>query len=444
MSKNLSLQELLSTNLSPNIADEETLKSISDNVNKTYSDIVNHEKWKEYNKKHMSGEPEEPVVGVRYGIKIEKDNPDPYNRITYMYDAVGMTPARMDYTNGKFNYGSWGDAWFVKDNKPVMLNYDGTEAYELNPNDYSKKADGSSSDIANTSFGGNAMSRIPLVYVSMYEDSTYEYYSVSNIKYDDTYVAIAHTKEDGTIKDNVYLAMFQGSNISSKLRSISGTTNIYEKTADVEITYAKANGTGWYTRTWGQRMLINILLMIMSKNDNSQEAFGQGLTKTYDSSASPTYGMKTSGQLNDKGQFFGYNDETHAVKVFHIENWWGNQWERIAGLINDKGTLKATFTGPYNLDGNGYANTGISFTTSKNGWQKDTKATKLGRFPITYSGSSSTYTCDYCYVYYSSEVDYAYVGGACDNGSSCGAWYVYLLYEASDSGWSIGASLSFL
>ena len=36
MSKNLSLQELLSTNLSPNIADEETLKSISDNVNKTY------------------------------------------------------------------------------------------------------------------------------------------------------------------------------------------------------------------------------------------------------------------------------------------------------------------------------------------------------------------------------------------------------------------------
>ena len=129
----------------------------------------------------------------RYGIKINKENPNPYDRVEYIYDAVGMTPARMDYENGKFNYGSWENVWFVKDNKPVMLNYDGTEAYELNPNDYSKKLDGTSSDISNTSFGGNAMSRIPLVYVSMYVDSAYEYYIVSNIKYDDTYKAIAHT-----------------------------------------------------------------------------------------------------------------------------------------------------------------------------------------------------------------------------------------------------------
>ena len=381
----------------------------------------------------------------RYGIKIEKDNPDPYERITYMYDAVGMKPVKMDYVNGIFDYGSWENVWFVKDNKPVMLNYDGSEAYELNPNDYSKKADGSSSDIANTSFNGNAMSRIPLVYVSMYEDSTYEYYIVSNVKYDDTYQAIAHTKEDGTIKDNVYLAMFEGSNISSKLRSISGTTNIYRQRPSTEITYAKANGTGWYTRTWGQRMLINILLMIISKSDNSQEAFGQGNANS--SGSSPTYGLKTSGQLNNKGQFFGYNDETHAVKVFHIENWWGNQFERIAGLINDKGVLKATFTGPYNLDGTGYTNTGISVTTNYTEYQKDTKATNLGRFPITYNGahgSSSTYTCDGYYVKNGSEVYCAYVGGSCNLSSHCGAWHVDLYSTASYLGYDVGASLSFL
>ena len=38
-----------------------------------------------------------------------------------MYDAVGLTPAAMDFTNGKFSYGDWSDKWFVTDNKPLML-----------------------------------------------------------------------------------------------------------------------------------------------------------------------------------------------------------------------------------------------------------------------------------------------------------------------------------
>ena len=152
--------------------------------------------------------------------------------------------------------------------------------------------------------------------------------------------------------------------------------------------------------------------------------------------------MKTSGQLNNKGQFFGYNDNTHAVKVFHMENWWGNQYERIAGLINDKGTLKATFTGPYNLDSNGYTNTGISFTSNPNGYQKNTKATNLGRFPISNGGSSSTYTCDYYHVNYGS-VYYPIVGGDCSSGFTCGSWCSDLS-PTNYAGWVIGASLSFL
>ena len=39
----------------------------------------------------------------------------------YLYDAVGLTPAAMDFTNGKFSYGDWADKWFVTDNKPLML-----------------------------------------------------------------------------------------------------------------------------------------------------------------------------------------------------------------------------------------------------------------------------------------------------------------------------------
>ena len=69
-----------------------------------------------------------------------------------------MTPAHMDFQNGVFDYGDWKNAFFVRENRPVMLNPDRTVAYELNHNDYSKKLDGTASDIYNTATNLNAMS----------------------------------------------------------------------------------------------------------------------------------------------------------------------------------------------------------------------------------------------------------------------------------------------
>ena len=54
---------------------------------------------------------------VRYGIKISKTESNPKNRVTYLYDAEGMTPAAMDYTNGVFNYGSWEGVGFAAPDK---------------------------------------------------------------------------------------------------------------------------------------------------------------------------------------------------------------------------------------------------------------------------------------------------------------------------------------
>jgi hypothetical protein len=41
-----------------------------------------------------------------YGIRIDKQDANPDTRVTYLYDAVGMTPAYMDFVGGSFNYGS--------------------------------------------------------------------------------------------------------------------------------------------------------------------------------------------------------------------------------------------------------------------------------------------------------------------------------------------------
>jgi len=82
------------------------------------------------------------ITKVHYGFKINKSTENSNNAVSYMYDAATMTPAHMDYEKDEFNYGSWENAFFVKDCYPVALNLDGTEAYKLDPNDYTKKLNG--------------------------------------------------------------------------------------------------------------------------------------------------------------------------------------------------------------------------------------------------------------------------------------------------------------
>ena len=116
-------------------------------------------------------------TGARYGFKREKANSSPTSRITYILDAVGKTPAKMNYTSGLFEYGSW-EAFCNAAARPVMLKYDGTVDYELDHSDQTKKIDGeTASDVANVSYAGNAMVEFGSAFkwVKRYEDSTHEY-----------------------------------------------------------------------------------------------------------------------------------------------------------------------------------------------------------------------------------------------------------------------------
>lgn len=214
--------------------------------------------------------------GVRYGYRIKKGEGDPSARVEYLYDAVGLTPAKMDFTNGTFSYGDWADKWFVTDNKPLMLKSDGTVDYYLNPNNYALKEDGTASDVANTSYDGNAMASIPLCYVYRYEDGEYEYEIVSDVQYDENYKAYAHTRADGTIANAFYWSMFGGSGSATKIRSLSGQSLAAKLTAENEIAGAKANGSKWYIHSWSQHELIRTLCVLMGKSTDTQSVFGNG------------------------------------------------------------------------------------------------------------------------------------------------------------------------
>ena len=391
-------------------------------------------------------------ASVTYGFFIDSSVSDSDNAVTYLEDAIGMTPAAMGAST--FDYGDWENAFFMP--KPCMLKSDGTVDYYLNPNDYSKKADGTASDIANSNYDGNAMMEFPKIWYKFAGGTNTGdgYFYVSNTQVDNDYHCWCNIDANNNEIDHFYMAIYNGTG-TSKLRSLSGVTLNSSSgnggtTATQETTRAQANNpTGkqmWYIDQWCDRLLINALLVLMSKSLNSQGKFGQGIV-TGSQTAKESY---VTGSLNTRGLFYGdISGQSTAVKVFGIENWWGLTFRRTAGCINASGTLKikltwgtadgSTTTG-YNEDGSNYISNG-SVCTSSNYITK-MKFDQYGYMVNTVnSNTSSTYYQDY-YYYYSSGTKYLLVGGDSGRGSDAGAFYFALSDAPSNARWNCAAALS--
>ena len=373
---------------------------------------------------------------VRYGIKISKSDSGKASRVTYIYDAVGMTPAAMDFSEGTFNYGSWGNVEFVKNNYPCMVKYDGTEDYKLSPNDYTKKEDGTTaSDVANTDYAGNAMAAFKGGWLCQYETETDEYIIWSNVKYDDGYNAYHRTAPDGVIREGFYRHIYKPTLVDGKARSISGAEIMGGFTAQQERQLCKANGEAWEQSTWQQWNYIICLLKIMAKTDDLQAAYGYG------NCDSNTWKPLPTGTLNGKGQFYGSRSINQQVKVFHTEALWGDKWERLAGLIVDNGIVKVHTHGEYNFTGEGYKSIYRYMANDFDyGFVDGTVMTPYGRFPVSFNGSRHAYTADYGAID-TEIVSGPLVGGRCGDGLGCGA-SVFLNGTASAAGWRIAPGLS--
>lgn len=376
--------------------------------------------------------------GKRYGFRREKAESNPSDRITYLFDAEGMTPAAMNLSTSQFNAGSWQE--FIDEvARPVMLKTDGTVDYELDHNNPTLKLDGTASDITNTSYNGNAMVEFRTwKWVKRYEDTNYEYVIFSNTQFDEDYHAYAHTNANGIIQDAFYWGMFKGSNVSNKLRSIGTGSAMVSQTRATEISYATANGDGYYIIYKSGWEYIADLLTLISKSDNSQAVFGKGRCGNNQT-------VRALGSLKDKPAFWGNNSNgSDDIKVFWIEGFWGNAWEGMAGLINNKGKILAKMTPPYNATGDGYIDSGATPSGTSGGYISTHLLTnETGWIPIAASGSETTYLCDGL-IYDNSQVDYALICGNYNHSGYCGSRCIRLDELASYTGASICSRLSFI
>lgn len=398
-----------------------------------------------------------------YGFHINSNESDPSAAVTYLVGAIGATPAHMDFTNGVFDYGSWKDAFFMP--RPCMLKYDGTVDYYLDPNDYSKKEDGTASDVADDTYGGNAMmewgqngKKIWYKIVPDANDDTSASIYIADHQADEDFRAWSFINNQGNLVSHFYTPIYNGSiDENGKLRSVSGKTYsqlCQSKTSAQEVTAAELNNPStdklWYTEVYADVTLINLLLILIGKSLNCQAVFGNGVQGQASSASS----MVSTGTLDDKGLFFGYNDNTHAVKVFGMENWWGNQWRRYAGHVmidyvnkykmtrgrQDGSTLDDYKQSSTVSDYSGYL---IGATSpSSNGYVKKMKFDENG-FQTYEVGTATTTTYWSDYWYQNSGLRYAVRGGYCSlSAGSVGPFYVYLYYSPTSAHWYIGSAPS--
>lgn len=389
---------------------------------------------------------------ICYGMHIDGNESDPSAKVTYLRDAVGMTPAKMNFSTGVFSYGSWGNAFFIP--RPCMLKTNGSVDYYLNPNDYTKKINGSSSDIANTSYDGNAMMewgkdgrRIYTKIVPDENDSTSASIYIANYKEDDNFHDWCFKDKNGRDIPHFYTPCYEGSlDTSNKLRSLSGQTLMKSKTASQEMSYAKANGSDYNIEVFSDFQLISFLLILMGKSTDVQSLYGLGMSEnSWDESL-----LLKSGTMNTKGLFWGENTGKKGVKVFGMENIYGNQWRRILGLILDHSMIKyklteSTIDGStvtsYNIDGSGYISVSDSAPVgTSGGYIKFMKFTVDGMFPKEASGSSNTYFPD-AYWFNINQINLACCEGGLDNSRRVGLC-VALSNTPSLAAWGIGAGLS--
>ena len=403
-----------------------------------------------------------------YGFHLDGTESNPASMISYQVQYNGAnvknydySPAAVNLTTGAMNPGSWNltDDFFIP--RSCMLKYDGTVDYYLDENDESKKADGTASDVANTSYGGNAMMEWgrdgKKIWMKIVPDSTPTNgatFYISDYQVDSGFHAYNFYDPDGNLIDHFYTPKYNGSLIDGKIRSLSGQTPCNNITVHNEANYAAANNmhnkNEWAPEEWVDRILINVLLMMIGKSSNTQAVFGAGYT--YGTLSSASY-LAASGTLNGKGQWFGSttkNDKTKGVKVFGMEHWWGNIWRRMLGLLNVQGTIKykltysqvdgSTQTG-YDFTGAGYKTVSDSTPSGNTGaYVSVSTFTPDGIFPKTTSGSATTYYCDG--LWYNNSITGIAAGGGPLSDTLCGSSALLLNYAYADTAFYIGASLS--
>lgn len=400
-----------------------------------------------------------------YGFKVDSTKATGNVDYHVKYDGTNVEnydfePGYMNFSTDTWIWGSWtGEEFFMP--RPVLIKQDYSEKIYLNPDNLALDEDGNdvSSMLTGATDGYNAMmewgrngKKIWYKLVPESDDATYTCY-IADKQLDNDFHAWSFYDANNVLGDHFYTAIYKGSTVGSALRSLSGKTPNNTEAGATQITRAKANNKNgetyaWYIDVYADRVLINLLMMLVIKSTNS-DVIGYG---NYTGGSSASNLMQT-GQGNTKGMFYGKQSNS-VVKVFGMEQWFADSWRRLAGLILNGGSLlyKLTYGTADGSSAAGYIESDsapsnylasgktIATNLSSSYIMKHSALSKGALLATTFGGSNGNYYSDACWS--STGVKYARVGGNCVDGSACGAFALYLTDALSVSSWAYGAALS--
>lgn len=401
-----------------------------------------------------------------YEFYIDEGLSNPDEMVVYEGSTTGAVPISIDKTvspsPAAIRWGSWRDAFFMP--RPCMLRSDGTVAYYLDPEDYTKKEDGTASDVSSLAFDGNAMMEFPLVFMSVVKRGERIHIKIADQKLDDTFECFPCLKADGTHAAAFYMPIYEGYLTAGKMRSIcvangkcnSGTNQ------STQVTNARANGDGWDVTTQAQEDLIKALGVMVFRTTDIPSACGGGRSVTASSAQIVFGGGNAFGMFGGK-----FDGSWTTTKFFGMENWWGHINRRVLGcvILDSEWLVKMTRHGG---DGTGvndyiwsdvgsdyagkYVSTGIHLPTTYSAAYitemagefeaeatEKTSAVFLPRSAV--GGGSAVKYCDALYT--STGLKGVLFGGSANAGAIAGPFYVSATSAPSYAAWYYGASLSY-
>ena len=278
----------------------------------------------------LSGSPQAYRVMT---VIIDQSNSNPETCITYADDATSMTAGSSEWDSFFGHY-------------PCLLK-DGVEVGRLNLNNFAQFEDGTNADITSGS-AGDVMIAFPKLGYKISTSGDVVTVSMTDNPNADGYCYLAHTRGT-TVKDVFYLGAYKGYVTSSKLRSLSGKTPTVNTTIGDFRTQAQSNGSGYDQSAFNQLIFRQCMYLLKYKNLDSQTAVGYGYANGNSSSAS-------TGGTNTKGMDYGETTGKLQMKLFGLEDFWGNVYEFIDGIFSDSSRNILTATENFNDTGNGYTN----------------------------------------------------------------------------------------
>lgn len=363
--------------------------------------------------------------GKTYTVRINTTDSNPETCCVYLDDAADMTKGSSD----------WDSMPIFNSIKPCMFK-NGKVAYYLNPNDYSKKANGAAAKLDGSD--GDVMVEFDKFAYRIYNDGGYTYVTISNdadtIASDTRFKFLPFTRENEGDRSKIYIGAYHGVVVNGKLRSISDSAPTVNMTIGNFRNAAQANGAGYEQFTFYQMTMLQCLYLIRYGNLNSQAALGAGRV------SAP--GPAVTGGTNTAGMYYGdVDDQTAQVKFAGVEDFYGSVADFIDGAYCDNDCHALVATNNFNDEVTGYKDLGAISSGGSNGWMSSIWGnTELGFIPKEFEGSNSTYFSDQAGVHLGC---FAYFGTFFDGESYGGAFFLGLSAPADYFVQFVGARLSY-